>query len=169
MSVGRRWYVVQTQPQGESRAELNLRRQGFATYLPRYQRTRRHGRKVELVSKPLFPRYIFVGFDVAHDRWRAIQSTFGVSNLVFAGEEPAAIADEIVQEIHAREGADGYVKLGLPQGLNPGSRVRIVEGLFADATGVLERIADDRRVAVLLDLLGRKARVFVPVASVGTV
>jgi transcriptional antiterminator RfaH len=168
MSAGQRWYVVQTHPQSESRAEFNLRRQGFDAYLPRYKRSRRHGRKVEMVARPLFPRYLFVGFDLARDRWRAIYSTFGVSHLIFAGEEPAAIADDIVEEIRAREGEDGYVTLRLPEGVSPGSRVRIVDGLFADATGVLERIADDRRVAILLDLLGRKTRVFVPVASVGT-
>ena len=33
------WYVVHTQPLNEARAELNLRRQGFTTYLPRYLRT----------------------------------------------------------------------------------------------------------------------------------
>jgi hypothetical protein len=65
MSANQRWYVVQTQPQSESRAELNLRRQGFTTYLPRYMRTRRHSRKVEMVARPLFPRYLFVGFDLA--------------------------------------------------------------------------------------------------------
>ncbi len=35
MRPGARWYVVHTQPNGEARADLNLRRQGFATYLPR--------------------------------------------------------------------------------------------------------------------------------------
>ncbi|MEA2948325.1 MAG: transcriptional antiterminator RfaH, partial [Alphaproteobacteria bacterium] len=41
------WYVVHTQAQGEDRADLNLRRQGFATYLPRYLRARRHARRTE--------------------------------------------------------------------------------------------------------------------------
>ena len=44
----------------------------------------------------------------------------------------------------------------------------MIDGIFADAKGVLERVADDRRVAILLELLGREVRVFVPVASVGT-
>jgi transcriptional antiterminator RfaH len=163
-----RWYVVHTQPLNEIRAELNLRRQGFATYLPRYQRTRRHARKTETVTRPLFPRYIFVGLDLARDRWRAIQSTFGVSNLVFAGETPLAMPDGVVDEIRARESGDGFVALGLPAGIGPGSRVRLIDGIFADSKGVLERIADDRRVAILLELLGREVRVFVPAASIGT-
>jgi transcriptional antiterminator RfaH len=162
-----RWYVVHTQPQNELRAEINLRRQGFATYLPRYQRTRRHARKTETVARPLFPRYLFVGLDLARDRWRSIQSTFGVSNLVFAGDTPLAMPDGVIEQIRAREGGEGFVTLGLPAGIGPGSRVRLIDGIFAESKGILERIADDRRVAILLELLGREVRVFVPAASVG--
>jgi transcriptional antiterminator RfaH len=169
MTDSQRWYVVHTQPQSESRAEFNLRRQGFATYLPRYQRARRHGRKTEVVARPLFPRYLFVGLDLTRDRWRSIHSTFGVKDLVFAGEDPVPIANEIIHEIRARESEEGFVRLRLPEGIGAGSRVRIIDGLFMDSTGVLERVADERRVTILLDLLGRKARVVVPVASIGTV
>lgn len=166
--MARQWYVVHTQPHKEAHADLHLRRQGFATYLPRYQRSRRHARRTETVARPLFPRYLFVALDVARDRWRAIHSTIGVSHLILAGEEPLSVPDRIVAEIRARETEDGYVALGLPAGIGPGSRVRLIDGIFADAKGVLERIADDRRVAILLELLGREVRVFVPAASVGT-
>jgi transcriptional antiterminator RfaH len=74
MSV--RWYVVHIRAQGENRADLNLRRQGFVTYLPRHLRTRRHTRRIETVARPLFPRYLFVAMDIARDRWWAVQSTF---------------------------------------------------------------------------------------------
>jgi transcriptional antiterminator RfaH len=167
--MARHWYVVHTQPHKEAHADLHLRRQGFTTYLPRYLRSRRHARKTETVARPLFPRYLFVAIDVACERWRAIHSTIGVSHLLLAGEEPLSVPDRIVEEIRARESDDGYVALGLPSGIGPGSRVRLIDGIFADAKGVLERIADDRRVAILLELLGREVRVFVPAASVGTV
>jgi transcriptional antiterminator RfaH len=167
--MSRHWYVVHTQPHKEVHADLHLRRQGFTTYLPRYLRSRRHARKTETVARPLFPRYMFVAIDVARDRWRSIHSTIGVSHLLLAGEEPLSVPDRIVEEIRARESDDGYVALGLPSGVGPGSRVRLIDGIFADAKGVLERIADDRRVAILLELLGREVRVFVPAASVGTV
>jgi transcriptional antiterminator RfaH len=166
--MSERWYVVHTQPNGEGRADLNLRRQGFATYLPRYARSRRHARRQEVVKRPLFPRYLFVALDLARDRWRAIHSTFGVDRLVLAGEEPLPVPQEVIDEIRAREGGDGLVALGLPAGVGPGSAVRLVDGIFADAKGVVERIADDCRVAILLELLGREVRVFVSPASVGT-
>lgn len=167
MMAGLRWYVVHTQPNREARADLNLRRQGFATYLPRYVRRRRHARRHEMVARPLFPRYLFVALDPARDRWRAVHSTFGVNHLVLAGDEPLAVPGGVVEEIRARENDEGFVKLGLPAGIGPGSQVRLIDGIFADAKGVLERVADERRVAILLQLLGREVRVFVPAACIG--
>jgi transcriptional antiterminator RfaH len=72
----------------------------------------------------------------------------------------------VIDKIRARENDDGFVVLGLPAGLKPGSPVRLVDGLFVDYTGVLERVADERRISVLLSLLGRQVRVFVPAESV---
>ena len=43
-----------------------------------------------------------------------------------------------------------------------------IKEVFAEAKGVLDRIADQYRVSVLLQLLGREVRVFVPAAHVGT-
>jgi transcriptional antiterminator RfaH len=163
-----RWYVVQTQPHGEAKADLHLQRQGFLTYLPRYLRQRRHARRTEIVARPLFPGYMFVAFDLSRDRWRAIHSTFGVSHLVLAGEDPLPVPDGVVDEIRVREGDDGFVVLGLPVGLKPGSKVRLIDGIFADARGILDRIADNHRVAILLKLLGREVRVSVPAANVST-
>ena len=169
MTPGQRWYVVQTHPSKEVRAQMNLDQQGFTTYLPRYLRQRSHARRTEIVARPLFPRYLFVAMDLTRDRWRAVHSTFGVTHLVASGDEPLPVSDEVVGEIRARENEDGFVALGLPAGIKAGSRVRLIDGIFAEAHGILERIADSRRVSVLLQLLGRDVRVMVPAASVGRV
>jgi transcriptional antiterminator RfaH len=79
------------------------------------------------------------------------------------------VPDAVVSEIRAREDGDGFVKLGLPAGIAPGSLVRVTDGIFAEARGILERIAGESRVAVLLSLLGREVRVNVPAASIGAV
>lgn len=163
------WYVVHTRPNSEAKADFNLRRQGFTTYLPRYQRPRRHARKTEMVARPLFPRYLFVELDLAFDQWRSIQSTFGISQIVLAGDRPRPLPYGVIDEIQARESETGFVKLGLPAGVKPGSKVRLLDGVFADATGVFEKAADDRRVAILLSLLGREVRLFVAPDSVGAI
>lgn len=160
------WYVAHTQPNAEARALANLVRQGFCSYLPRYRARRRHARRVDIVSRPLFPRYVFVAIDLDQQRWRAIQSTFGVSHLVCNGERPAPVAAAIVDAIRAREDKHGWVLLGTAADLTVGASVRILDGAFADQLGLYESVTDDARVAVLLDLLGRRVRVHLPSESV---
>jgi transcriptional antiterminator RfaH len=156
---GARWFVVQTQVNGETKAARNLLRQGYDVYLPRYLKRRRHARKVDFIARPLFPRYIFVAIDLATQRWRSIQSTFGVSHLVCNGEDPAAVPEDVVPALKAREDEKGFVKLDARPTLAPGDKVRILAGVFMDSAGLFSGLADHDRVAILLDLLGRKVRV----------
>jgi transcriptional antiterminator RfaH len=153
------WYVVQTQVNGELKAAQNLLRQGFAIYLPRYLKRRRHARKTDLIAKPLFPRYLFVRIDNATQRWRSIQSTIGVARLVCNGEEPAKLPDVIVPALRRSEDDKGFIVIGSKPALAPGDRVRVLDGAFMDSAGLFDSLVDRDRVSILLDLLGRKVRV----------
>ncbi|WP_217272103.1 transcription termination/antitermination NusG family protein [Sphingopyxis sp. BSNA05] len=64
----------------------NLRRQGFATFLPTEEQTLQKNGKFITTSRPLFPGYIFVAFDIAHGLWRRVKSTYGIAQLVNFGE-----------------------------------------------------------------------------------
>ena len=94
-----RWYVVQTHAHAETKAIAHLARQGFKAYLPRYLKRRRHARRIETVSAPLFPRYLFVTIDMVCQRWRAIRSTIGVARLVCNGDDPVPVADNIIETL----------------------------------------------------------------------
>lgn len=153
------WYVVQTQVNSETKAALNLIRQGYEIYLPRYLKRRRHARKTDFVARPLFPRYLFVSVDVATQRWRSIQSTFGVSHLVSNGNEPAVAPESIVSALKAREDAKGFVKMDAGCKFAPGDKVRVLTGAFADRAGIFDGVLDHDRVAILLEMLGGKIRV----------
>jgi transcriptional antiterminator RfaH len=157
--AGPRWYVVQTQPNAERMADAHLIRQGFETYLPRYQKRRRHARKVELVPAALFPRYMFVSIDVATQRWLAIRSTVGVSQVVCNGNEPAAVPAGIVEKLKASQNGDGFIPLDTRPNFNPGDKIKVMDGAFTDCLGLIDTVTDKERVAILLDLLGRKVRV----------
>ena len=85
------WYVVNTHPHQEARAELNLRRQGFDAYLPRLVRQRRHARRVDMTSVALFPGYLFVRLDAEAQPWRVINNTFGVRRILCDGEQPLPV------------------------------------------------------------------------------
>lgn len=155
------WYVVQTQPNAERKAVFNLNRQGYQTYLPQYLRRRRHARRVEHVKSPLFPRYLFVAIDAASQRWRPIQSTVGVSRLICNGDTPATIPARIVEQLRGREDSQGCIGLEMRPMFSSGDTVRIQDGIFESCLGLFEGMTDGERVAILLDLLGRKVRVFI--------
>lgn len=159
-----RWYVVSTQPQKEDRAREHLARQGFDVYLPRWRKRRSHARRIEWVSAPLFPRYLFVGFDIDVTRWRAIQSTMGVSHLVCSAGLPLSMPNGIVEDIRGRESVGGLIDI--KPAFRKGQAVIVGEGAFLDQVGLFERTDDDERVTILLNLLGREVRVKVPTHSI---
>lgn len=163
---GRCWFVALTQPHAEFKAAAHLERQGFEPYLPRYLKERRHARRTEIVAAPLFPRYVFVAFDLTMQRWRAIHSTIGVARLVCSGDQPARVADAIIDDLRATQDDRGYVCLPRQPAFRAGDAIRVVEGAFAACLGLYEGMNDGERVAILLDLLGRKVRVSIGVDAI---
>lgn len=159
------WYLVQTRPHSERKAAEHLKRQGFATYLPCFLKRRRHARRIETVTAPLFPRYLFVDVDRTTQRWLSIYSTIGVSTLVCNGNTPAEVPPAIIQSLRARE-VSGLVAVEQRARFAPGAPVRIVDGAFADCLGLYDGMSDQERVTVLLELLGRKVRVVIDALSV---
>lgn len=163
------WYVVQTKPHGEARALENLARQGYEPYLPRILKRRRHARRVDMVKRPLFPRYLFVHMDTARQRWYPILSTFGVTSIIRNGVDPAPVPDGVVEAIRQHEEAGTLVEKPAVLNLSPGAPVEVREGPFADLCGEFLRLSDKERVVVLLDLLGRKVRATVSAHAVAPV
>jgi transcriptional antiterminator RfaH len=154
-----RWYVAQTQPHAEKKASAHLVRQCFNIYFPRYLKQRRHARRVEKIAAPLFPGYVFVAIDVATQRWLSIDSTIGITRLVRDGDRPAPVPEFVIDALKQREDAAGLIKLDRRPRFSPGDKVRIIGGAMCDCYGLYEGMSSRERVAVLLDLLGRKVRV----------
>jgi transcriptional antiterminator RfaH len=154
-----RWYVAHTHPHAEAKATAHLNRQGFEIYFPRYLKRRRHARRIEIVAAPLFPRYLFVAVDLTAQRWRSIYSTVGVARLVCNGDEPTAVPGGIVEALRGREDANGFIKLIQGPRFRTGDKIRVLDGVFTSCLGLFEGMAERDRIAILLDLLGRKVRV----------
>jgi transcriptional antiterminator RfaH len=154
-----RWFVAHTHPHAEAKATAHLNRQGFEIYFPRYLKRRRHARRIETVAAPLFPRYLFVAIDLNVQRWRSIYSTIGVSRLVCNGEDPTPVPEGVVETLKQREDTTGFIKLDRRAPFRTGDKIRVLEGAFSSCLGLFEGMAERERIAILLDLLGRKVRV----------
>lgn len=152
------WFLAQLKPNCAAIAEKNLKRQGFVTFLPLEEETRRRGGKFVTATRPLFPGYIFVAFDPARGHWRAINATQGITRLVSFGSMPAPVPMELVSQLILRCDVDGKLLPTKVQTLVPGDHVRLRTGPFADFVAEVERIAPDQRVWVLIDLLGSPTR-----------
>jgi len=164
---GTTWFLAQLKPNCANIADKNLKRQGFRTFLPLEEETRTRNGKFVTAMRPLFPGYIFVAFDVAHGFWRTVNSTYGITRLVSFGKEPTALPLDLVSQLMLRCDAQG--KLLPPKLLKPGDQVTLTKGPFANFVAEVEKIAPDRRVWVLMELMGGQTRVAVGADQLRTI
>jgi transcriptional antiterminator RfaH len=152
------WYLLQSRPRQERRALENLRNQGFRCLLPLYSRERlRRGQRM-LIDEPLFPRYLFVHLDPRFSNWSALRSTYGVSQLVSFGGQPAAVPTEVIDALTECRPANTPL-------YQPGDRVRITSGAFADLEGIYEQDDGETRVVILMQFMTRERRLSFPIAD----
>ena len=82
------WFLAQFKPNSHRIAERNLIRQGFQTFRPLQEETRRARGTFTTRMLPLFPGYLFVAFDIGKDGWRKVNSTYGITRIVTLGNAP---------------------------------------------------------------------------------
>jgi transcription elongation factor/antiterminator RfaH len=149
---GEHWYAVYAQPHWESIAQIRLRAQNFRTFLPLYSKTIHHARKCQTVLAPLFPRYLFIALDLGRDRWRAVNSTHGVTSLIMCEGLPAPVRSGVVETLLESSTSEGEVCFCSE--MVPGSRVRLMAGPFAGQLGILRDLSRSGRVRVLIEMMG---------------
>ena len=159
-----RWYVVHTQPHRETQAARQLENQNYRVFLPRFLKSRRHARKIETGLVPLFPRYLFIILDLTRDHWRSVNGTYGVDRLLMRADGPEAVPEGLVEQLIELSGANGSVRY-TPHFRN-GQVIKVAAGPFAEFMGEFQHLDGSGRVRVLLNLLGCKVPVFLPVSHV---
>ena len=163
---GPRWFAVHSLPHREAGAQRQLENQGFHTFLPRGRKLRRHARKLETILAPIFPRYLFVVLDLDRDRWRSVNGTFGVARLVMmAGDRPQPAPHGVVEALIALADDRDVLRFDGDGRLAVGQKVRILAGPFAEQIGLLQRLDDNGRVRLLLDIMGGEIGVTLPSAA----
>ena len=151
-----RWYLIQTKPRQEARAEDNLKRQHFECYRPRRQPESGKGK----TDEPLFPGYLFIRLDSYLDNWYPIRSTRGVARVVAFGGDPVPVRDELIEQLRERLAAEGR-QVAAPA-FKPGDRVQLNGGSFQDIEAIFVSRDGEARAVILLNLLQREQKVRVP-------
>jgi transcriptional antiterminator RfaH len=156
------WFVVHTQPQKELFAAQELSKQGFEAYYPKFEKTRRHARRTDVIIRPLFPRYIFVNFDRDATPWRCINGTRGVAYILTNNGKPASIPASIIQDMKSQETTSGLVPVEALSLFTVNEKVRIVDGALEGYSATVIALSDKQRVQLLIDFMGRQLQVGFP-------
>jgi transcriptional antiterminator RfaH len=150
------WYAAYVRPGQELRVAHALSERGFEVFCPVETVWRRHSRKREAVSRPLFVRYLFVAIDHPHQSFLTATSTDGLDRLLGA-PQPRQVPAAVVEGLREAQGQGlfDHTQRRKPRRFRLGQAVEITGGPF---TGFLAEVIDaggngERRVRVLFQAL----------------
>ncbi len=161
------WFCLKSKPRQEAVAVRNLKAVcDIDIFFPRIRRTRRGHEKNKEVIEPLFPGYNFVKFN-PEDSQGTVKSTRGVLHLVSKNGKAVDVDHKVIDELKAL-GPDGILSM-LDEELKVGAKIKVIRGIFAGSEGeVLKLATPQKRIAVLLTLLGAQQSVEMPMDDVAT-
>ena len=153
------WFLLQYKPNSHRLALRNLHRQGFETFLPMLDVTQRCSTRFVQQTRPLFPGYMFVSFELDTAPWRKINSTVGVTRLVSFNGRPKALPTDLIAGLMARCDTQGKV---LPADqFASGDEVQVISGPFADYIATIDKVDADNRIWLLMEFMGQKTQMAV--------
>lgn len=168
----RRWYVVQTKHKNEILAERELKNQEFIVFCPQYRHlvhNKRKNKKIEFVL-PLYPRYIFVNFDIRAGKWGAIKNTKGVLSLLSSFDNYAIpLPIGFVERLINASDQHGIIEMNKTitpdHPYKPGDKVLINANNFAGMLGIVQRIKKDK-IIIKTSLLSNNIDIELPISLV---
>lgn len=158
--VNSSWYLAYTRPRLETLALQNLQQQGFEVYLPLYKSLKKTDAGMEAIFEPMFARYVFFRTSHQAQSIAPVNSTRGVAHLVRFGYEMATIRPDTLAAIRQLEQERNAADVAELNSLRPGQAVRFCNPNLNGLEGLVKSVSS-RRVAVLLEFMGRQQMVSV--------
>ena len=157
---GYNWYIVQTKPWQERKAEYFLRQKNIDVYRPKMEVSVYKGIKVLKKEKTLFPNYLFVRCK-KEGLWDVFW-TWGVKKVLWKNDLPTPISDELVESIRALEDEDGMIRKSKVYEFRKGECIRISSGPLKDVIAIFDYWDSDRkRACLLIDLANTYAKLHI--------
>jgi transcriptional antiterminator RfaH len=166
-STQERWHIAFVQPQSEAKAIAHLPR-CITPYWPRlFKKVKGRCGTTRQVEKPMFPGYLFVRFGVHTPNWQRIFTSPGlrpINTLLCINGHYATLPEDAMAKIGRTENAL-RLQENLPRKLMPfkqGETVRIEEGPFCGFYAEVSDLDDQGRIGLLMEILGRVSRIYIP-------
>ena len=161
-----KWYVVHTYSGYENKVKNNLEHRIdsmhmkdriYEVVVPVEDVLEYKSGKKQLVQKKLLPGYILIHMELDDDSWYVVRNTPGVTGFVGTSVRPVPISKDEVERVLARQKA---VRPKVSAEFAEGEGVKVVEGPFADFTGVISDVSlDQSKLKVLVSIFGRETPV----------
>ncbi len=146
------WVLIYTKARQEIKANENLQKQGFKTFLPLIAPSNKDSDFNCPV--PIFPRYLFAQINPNLDNWASINSSYGVSQIVMFSKNLTPIPNDVIQLIQNKLDKSGIYKEEVSEvDYQKGDSVYIKEGRFAGVDAIFLSKKSKDRVRLLLKLL----------------
>ena len=160
------WVLIYTKAKQEKKANENLQKQGFKTFLPLIAPTNKNSEFKSLV--PVFPRYLFLQINFELDNWTSIKSSYGVSHIVMFSEKFTSIPNDIIQLIQDKLNEEDIYKEDVSiVDYQKGDPVSIREGRFAGIDAIFLSKKSKDRVRLLLKLLNTSVVAEITKSNIG--
>lgn len=157
-SVANDWYLAAAKPRQELRAVENLKNQGITCFCPQVKIERLVRGKKVVKQEALFSGYLFICLSPQDPNWHKVRSTRGIRDWIrFSGivaKLPADLIDKLIKVETAKEN-------WVINRIEPGEKVRILEGPFAGLQAIFEKEDGEKRSMILIEFLGKTNRVMV--------
>jgi len=162
--TSKQWYIIHTYSGFERKVAESLRSRvqafGLEDKIGRIEiptetvAERRAGKTVE-TQRLFYPGYVLVEMEMNDNVWHVVKSTPRVTGFVGTGQTPTPLSPEEVDQILNRAAVSAErpkPKLTFERN----EPVKIIEGPFANFTGVVDEINPDRNtLRVLVTIFGR--------------
>lgn len=162
------WYIVQTFSNYENKAKLALeqrietsgREDAFdEIYIPTETVVEvKNGKRRERQRK-FYKGYIFVKMMLDDETWHIVKNTPKVVGFLGNQRDPVPVPEHEVKGI-AEKIEEGSLKTEPQYSFSQGDIVRVVEGNFADFTGTVEEVNEEKeKLKVFVEIFGRPTSV----------
>ena len=125
----------------------------------------RNGKKYT-IERVFLPGYVLVEMDLDNDLWHVIKNTPRVTGFLGTGDSPVALSEQEVSSIIFRSDVSKD-KPEMKYKFSKGEMVRINEGPFANFTGAVDDINEDKQtLKVMVSIFGRSTPVEIEFSKV---
>lgn len=157
-----RWYALRLRSRFEFSVRDTLRAAGIEEFLPTMATESRWSDRTAIVTRALFPGYLFARFDDATAA-ADIVATRGVVEILSIGLRPEPISDDAIADL--RRAVESRAIVGTCPYV-AGSTVRVKSGPFAGIEGIVTRVKDGALLTIPMPILGRSVNVAIDASDV---